>query len=91
MSPDAFLMYHTEVRLHSCLSYSSEENHMGSKMADKPIKFGILVHSESGHLCMQNCSDNNIVEGLHMKKAIVPPNKLSRNPRWLPKFTICKK
>ena len=43
---------------------------------------------------MQNCSDNNIVEGLHMKKAIVPPNKLSRNPRWnprwLPKFTYIK-
>ena len=48
------------------------------------------MYSESGHLCMQNCSDNIIVEGLHMKKAMVPPNKSSRNPRWLPKFTNCK-
>ena len=43
---------------------------------------------------MQNCSDNVIVEGLHMKKAMVLSNKSSRNPnwnpRWLTKFTNCK-
>ena len=33
-------MYHTERRLHSCLSYSSVEKQTGSKMADKTIKIG---------------------------------------------------
>ena len=44
MSLDAFLMFQTERRLHSCLSYSSVEKQMGSKMADKTIKFGILMY-----------------------------------------------
>ena len=44
MSPDTFLMYHTERRLHSCLSYSIVEKQMGSKMADKTIKSGILMY-----------------------------------------------
>ena len=44
MSPDTFLMYHTERRLHSSLSYSSVEKQTGSKIADKTIKFGILMY-----------------------------------------------
>ena len=44
MSPDTFLMYHTERRLHSSLSYSSVEKQTGSKIADKTLKFGILMY-----------------------------------------------
>ena len=44
MSPDTFLMYHTEKRLHCSLSNSSVEKQTGSKMADKTIKFGILMY-----------------------------------------------
>ena len=44
MSPYTFLMYHTERRLNSCLSYSDVEKHTVSKMADKTIKFGILMY-----------------------------------------------
>ena len=43
---------------------------------------------------MQNCSDYFRFEGLHMKKAMLPSNKSSKNPRWdtrwLPKFTNWK-
>ena len=44
MSSDTFLMYHTERRLHFSLSYSSVEKQTGSKMADKTMKFGILMY-----------------------------------------------
>ena len=44
MGPYTFLMYHTERGLTSCLSYIDVEKHTGSKMADKTIKFGILMY-----------------------------------------------